>query len=204
MVGSSCVYIASIYCQNNIKEEKPRTPCPDLKKLMTNLKSISKIPYFFKNCIDIYLFIISFLYSTNLNMFYVSVKDNWNKSPVPWGITVQSKRQATGIKRDTAWSQECNVDFRYPDTPFLMPGTLTPLGLCSARAQLLLSPFWAPGIEWFKLVLWQLVNTWPFLFGLPWSFFLYQTSQTAHNFPPDKINHSFLWAPQTLRTHLFF
>lgn len=115
-------------------------------------------------------------------------------------MSVKKKKK----ERDTAWSQECNMDFRYADTSFLMPGTLAPLGLCSARAQLLLSSFWAPAIEWFKLVLWQLVNTWPFLFGFPWSFFLYQTSQTARNFPPEKINRSLLWAPQTLRTRLFF
>ena len=99
-------------------------------------------------------------------------------------FTVQSKREATGLKWDVAWSPECNMDLRCPDTLLLRLGTLARLGLCSAGAQLLLAPFWASGIDGFKFVLWQLINTCPLLCGLPWSILFYQTFHTAQNFSP--------------------
>ena len=136
------------------------------------------------------MYLVFHFFIQQIWMFYVPFTYNWNKNLTPWMFTVQSKREAIGLKWDAAWSPEDNMDFRCADTLLIMPGTLARLGLCSAGAQLLLALFWASGIDGFKFVLWQLINTGPFLCGLPWSIFFYQAFHTAHNFPPDKINHS--------------
>lgn len=166
----------------------------DLLTWSNDRLKINKVSYIFINCIYIHLFSISFLYS-KIWLFSVPLKHNWNKNLTSWMFTVQSTREATGLKWDVAWSPEYNMDLRCPDTPLIRLGTLARLGLCSAGAQLLLAPFWASGIDGFKLVLWQLMNTCPSLCGLPWSILFNQTFHTAQNFSPDKINHSLLWAP---------